>query len=96
MKKGKTFREYKEGELLLSAEKQKFTGFEGQTLFTSRSQVQVELCFSKGPTVPIITLMKCGSEELTLFFPHVQLMVSLLEAAGMGTGAAALLLGQML
>lgn len=70
MKKGKTFREYIEGELQISAEKQKFSGFEGQTLFTSRSQKWVELCFSKSLTVPIITLMKCVSEELTLFF-HV-------------------------
>lgn len=61
MKKGKTFREYVEGELQTSAEKQEFSGFEGRTLFTSRIQMWVELCFSKGLTVPTITPVKCGS-----------------------------------
>lgn len=67
MKEGKTFREYMEGELQISIEKRKFSGFEGEILFTSRSQMWVELCFSKGLPVPIITHVKCVPEALTLF-----------------------------
>lgn len=67
MKEGKTFREYMEGELQISIKKLKFSVFEGGMLFTSRSQMWVELYFSKGLPVPIITHVKCVPEALTLF-----------------------------
>lgn len=47
--------------------KGKFSGYGEETLFASRSQMWVDLCFPKGLPVPIITHVKCASETLTLF-----------------------------
>lgn len=48
-------------------EKGKFFGYGEETLFASRSQMWVDLCFSKGLPVPIITHVKCVPAALTLF-----------------------------
>ena len=60
----------------------------GKRQFASRSQMWVDLCFSKGLTVPIITHVKCVPEALTLFHIHDKWCPNR-ELAAMGIGVAA-------
>lgn len=48
-------------------EKEKFSGYREETLFASRGQMWIDLSFSKGLPVPIITHVKHVPEALTLY-----------------------------